>query len=76
MAAISTHLHHRPYQVSVTKDPNLPYRKWRHLHGTKWAVSHKQALVVAGIPGSIVRVLNRPELVFEFSTGDFVRVTL
>lgn len=76
MAAISMHLYTRPYQVSTSPDRTLPHRKWHHL-GTKHAVSHRSAAFLADAEGSIVREWNDPVgVVYEFSSGSFVKVTL
>jgi hypothetical protein len=42
MAAVSTHLHNKPYQVANTTDPTLIFRKWNHL-GNHYCPSPRSA---------------------------------
>jgi hypothetical protein len=73
MAAISTHLHHKPFQVAVAADKALPLRKWNHL-GTLGAVSSREAAYRAGVPGNIIREsASAHGIVYEF-LGGFVHV--
>jgi hypothetical protein len=77
MAAISTHLHHRPYQVATATDLNLPHRKWRH-HGTFRAPTHRSAAydVYKGIGNVIDEFAGPHGIIYRFSCGLFVCVGL
>ena len=72
MAAISTHLHHKPYQVAISKIRYAELRKWNHL-GTTHCESHATAAYKHG-EGAFVRELPSPHgVVFQF-TDNFVHV--
>ena len=47
MAQISEHLNVRPFQVAVSTDETLIYRKWDH-KGTCWSVDHTDAAIKFG----------------------------
>lgn len=76
MAAISTHLHNRPFQVATTTDIKLPLRKWNHL-GIIWGVSHRTAAYVAmQFQHCLVQeFMCYDGLTFQFANGQYVRVT-
>jgi hypothetical protein len=73
MAAISTHLDPKPYQVAISHDRDLPLRKWKHV-GVIGAPSHREAAYRAGVMGNLVREYPSPHgVVYEFLCG-FVHV--
>jgi hypothetical protein len=71
MAAISEHLHTRPYQVATSTDPDLPLHKWSH-RGTQHAVSHRSAAFLFGT-GTPVESCSATGVVFAFP-GLYVHV--
>lgn len=75
MAAISTHLHVRPYQVAVTTDPALPYDKWKQL-GINYAPTHRSAAyaVYKGDGDIVGESTGFMGVVFLFSCGLSVQV--
>ena len=77
MAAISTHLHDKPYLVATTTKPDLIHRKWNHL-GTLQAPSHRAAAYAAyKETGDIVGQSNNVHgVVYLFSCGLSICVSL
>lgn len=73
MAAISTHLHRKPFQVAVSADMELEFRKWNHL-GTRWDVSPRNVAHKVGEGAVLAEHARHGRLVFSFSTGQFVSV--
>jgi hypothetical protein len=76
MAAISTHLNQKAYQIAVTRDFSLPLRKWDH-KGTCWAVSARSAVYIARgeLKGDIVKTHAMFDgVACEFADGVFMRV--
>jgi len=71
MAAISTHLDLKPYQVAVATDPTLPMRKWNWHRGTMWAVSAKSAAYEVNKSGDIAIDPKFPSA-FKFPDGQYV----
>lgn len=78
MAAISTHLDVKPYQVAVSKDKNLLFRKWNHLAGFFYQPTHMSAAYAAkNYKCEIVRSqigFGETGIIFEFADGEFVHV--
>lgn len=77
MAAISTHLHDKPYQVATTMDPAKPHRKWDH-RGTHYAPSHRSAAYNAykGDGDIVSESTGAVGVVYLFSCGLSVQVHL
>ena len=78
MASISTHLHKKPYQVAVSNDRFLEFRKWNHL-GTIYDVSHESAAYTAcrgRFPGDVVTEHpgKNGGVIFEFPGDVFIHV--
>jgi len=72
---VSTHMDVKPYQVAITTDPNLELRKWQHMC-THWDVSHLSAAFRFG-NGEVVReFIKHDGIVFQFSDGKFIHVTV
>lgn len=76
MAQISTHLNVKPFQVAVTTDETLIYRKWDH-KGTCWSVDHTDAALKFGSGKLLERCISRFNckfgVVFKFE-NNFVHV--
>lgn len=73
MAAISTHLDARPYQVASSRELDLEFRKWDHL-GTHRRVTARDAAMRVGQGDVVCEHVRHDRLVFEFSGGLFVAV--
>ena len=73
---ISSHLAPKPWQVALSIDPKLLFRKWNHI-GTIWAVSSISAAYQARkADGDIVQTLAGYEggAIFKFPDGMFIHV--
>lgn len=73
MIPVSEHLHGRPYQVALSRDKDLVFRKWNHV-GTTWAVSHGSAAFRHASGDIVRRFCGVSGIVFEFTDGTFVQV--
>lgn len=64
---ISSHLNLKPWQVAITLDLNLPFRKWYHM-GTTWAVTARSAAFELG------SVVKEEDGIYQLNSGWFVHV--
>jgi hypothetical protein len=74
MAAISTHLHNRRFQVAISENKDLPLRKWNHI-GTVEAVTSISAAYK--VVDSTIKTSHpgfEGGVIFEFENGQFVSI--